>query len=137
MLRRPLAIQVARFAVVGVLSNVVLYAGYLALTWLGMPVTPAVTLLYALGALQTFILNKRWTFSCRASRRSTVVRYYVSYACGYALNLVTLEIGMNRLGFPHQHVQAVAIVAVAIFLFLLQRSWVFRGAEATLVHPTQ
>ena len=45
--------QFVRYALVGLAANFVLYLAYLALTWLGMGHKTAMTLLYALGVLQT------------------------------------------------------------------------------------
>ncbi|MBE7369922.1 GtrA family protein [Ramlibacter sp. HM2] len=124
--------QFARFATVGLVSNAVLYAAYLVLTAAGMGAKLAMTLLYAVGVCQTFVFNKRWTFSFRGPGAPAFSRYAVSYALGYLVQLAILHVFVDRLGFPHQAVQAAAMVQVAVLLFLLHRFWVFPAAAA---HP--
>jgi len=115
----------ARFAAVGIGSNVVLYLLYLILTWLGMGHKSAMSGLYLLGMVQTFLLNKTWTFAYRGNMHAALGRYLVAYALGYLLNLWMLTLFVDSMGLPHQLVQGLAIPAVAVTMFLIQRHWVF------------
>lgn len=119
--------QGLRFVVVGLFSNVVLYLLYLGLTWLGLGHKTAMTLLYMTGTIQTFFLNKHWTFNHVGSLRASSLRYLVAYGAGYVLNLGTLYLFVDNLGLPHTMVQGIAIFVIAALLFLLQKYWVFSG----------
>jgi len=121
--------QLLRYAVVGVGSNVILYLVYLLLTSLGLGHKTAMTLLYTVGILQTFLLNRRWTFDDRSAIHGTFSRYIITYALGYLFNLGLLYILVDEVGLPHQIVQGVLIFVVAVFLFLLQKYWVFSDAQ--------
>ncbi|WP_375165860.1 GtrA family protein [Chelativorans sp.] len=57
-------------------------------------------------------------------------RYVACYASGYVLNLILLYVVADQLGYPHQVVQAFAIVIVAIFLFFTLNAFVFRKTPA-------
>lgn len=118
--------QFVKYALVGLASNGLLYLAYLLLTGLGLGHKTAMTLLYALGVLQTFVFNRGWTFGHRGRASHAFVRYVAAYACGYALNLGALLLLVDRLGFAHEAVQGLMILALAVMLFLLQRFWVFR-----------
>jgi len=122
--------QLVRYAVVGIASNVSGYLAYLLITWLGVGPKLAMTCLYALGATVSFIGNRRWTFSHTGSISRSAVRFAIAHALGYLLNLSILLIFVDHFGFPHQLVQAVAIVVVALFLFVLFRAFVFPGERA-------
>ena len=124
--------QAFRYTVVGLVSNAILYLGYLGLTWAGMGHKLAMSLLYAVGVLQTFVFNKRWSFKHDGATRTALVRYVTAYACGYLLNLVVLMTLVDGLGLPHQWVQGAMICFLAGMLFLLQRHWIFRTLDA---HP--
>jgi len=129
MIDRITVTQFFRFSIVGLLSNVVLYGVYLGLTGIGLDVKLAMTLLYIAGVFQTFIFNKRWSFLCHGPYYSTLARYFMSYALGYLINLLGLIVLVEHLGYPHQLIQGVMIFVLAIFLFLLQKFWVFRLEE--------
>ena len=110
---------------VGLVSNAALYGLYLLLSAAGLGPKTAMTLVYVLGLVQTFLLNRRWSFAHRGGAGSALARYLSAYAFGYLLNFAILWFGVDRIGWPHQWVQAAAIVIVAGCVFLLCKYWVF------------
>ena len=126
--------RLLRYAVVGLVTNLLGFIGYLIITWLGAEPKIAMTFLYLVGASASFFANRRWTFSHRGSVATGGVRFAVAHVLGYLLNLSILSLFVDRLGYPHQYVQAVAILVVAGFLFVLFRWFVFpqarKGPEA-------
>jgi putative flippase GtrA len=123
----PSLIQFLRFAVVGLASNALGFCWYLLLTWLGFGPKVAMTLLFVIGTLQTFVFNKRWSFQYSGTDNSVLLRYLASYGLGYLVNLVMLVWLVDYARFPHALVQAALIFLVAILMFLLQKFWVFRN----------
>jgi putative flippase GtrA len=119
-------VALVRFGAVGLLSNVLLYVGYLAITALGMGHKSAVSVLYCVGVLQSFALNKRWTFRHEGAVRNTLARYWMVYLAAYPLNLLLLAVLVDVAGFPHQMVQAVLVALIAALTFVVQKFWVFR-----------
>jgi len=117
--------QFLRYATVGLISNVALYLAYLGLTALGLNYKIAMTLVYVVGVLSTFIVNRVWSFNHKGMVHAALVRYVIAYVLGYLLNLALLWFAVDRLHLPHQGVQAAAIVVVATCLFLMHRYWVF------------
>lgn len=118
-------LQGIRFVIVGLASNAVLYALYLLATSLTVGHKTAMTIIFAVGTLQTFVFNKRWTFNFRGALHSSFFKYALSYAFAYLLNLISMLLFVDHLDLPHQIVQGVMILTLAIILFLLQRYWVF------------
>jgi len=53
------------------------------------------------------------------------VRYVIAHCIGYLLNLSILIVFVDKLGYAHQWVQAIAIFVVAAFLFLAFKVFVF------------
>ena len=111
---------------VGLASNLVLFLLYLSLTGLGIGHKSAMTLLFVVGTLQTFVFNKRWTFTHQGYLQASFLKYLAVYGFAYLLNLTSLLVFADHLGLPHQIVQGVMIISLAILLFLLQKYWVFR-----------
>ncbi len=126
-------------AVVGAASNFVLYAAYLGLTAVGVGPKSAMTVLYAYGILQTYLLNKAWTFQQNGVKLRGFRRYHYEYLASYVLNIGVLYLFVDRLGMPHRIVQGIAIIGIAVLLFVAQRSWVFpdaRHRQPTVVEST-
>lgn len=118
-------LQLSRYAIVGLASNLIGYLLYLLATAAGVGPKLAMTLLYGIGVLQTFVFNKRWTFGHQGGHRLAFIRYCTVYGVGYLVNFSALLFFVDRIGYPHQIVQGVMILLIAGMLFLAQRYWVF------------
>jgi len=117
--------QFSSYVLIGVLINVLGYATYLALTYLWGAPKLTMTALYLLGASIGFLANRRITFQHDGGIGNAGVRYLLAQLAGYLLNLVLLLLFVDWFDFPHQIAQAIAIVVVAIFLFIVLRIFVF------------
>jgi putative flippase GtrA len=120
--------QVGRYVAVGLASNLAGYLAYLLLTWISVGPKLAMSIVYAVGASVGYFGNRRWTFGHQGRITATALRYGVAHGCGYILNVVILYVYVDRMHYPHQLVQAVAIVVVAGVLFALFRNFVFVDA---------
>lgn len=117
--------QLVRYGVVGVANNLVGYLIYLGVTWLGVDPKLVVTIMYPIGALIAYSSHARYSFSYRGDNVSGLFRYVIAHVIGYGANVSLLYIFFERMGFPHQLVQAMAIFIVAGLLFVLFRYFVF------------
>lgn len=118
--------QLIRYGVVGMASNLTAYFVYLLITYYGVEPKIAMTLVYVIGATIGFIGNRKWTFAHRGNSTSAVLRYVLAHLLGYLLNFLILFTFVDCLGYAHQWVQAVAIIIVAVFLFIVFKYFVFR-----------
>ena len=118
--------QLVRYGLVGIASNLSIYLVYLLITFLGLEAKAAMTLVYFIGATIGFIGNRKWTFDHQGDAHGAAIRYVIAHALGYLINFLLLLGLVDHLGYPHQLVQAFAIVVVAAFLFVTFKLWVFR-----------
>lgn len=118
--------QFIRYVVVGLASNGVVYLVYLALTRLGMGPKLAMSLLYAVGVLQTFVLNRKWSFQYDGAARPALIRYAFLYVAGYVMQLLALILLVDQATLPHQWVMGGLVLTMAVLLFIGQKFWVFR-----------
>ena len=121
--------QFTRYVIIGLVSNAILYLGYLALTAFGMGHKLAMTVLYVLGVCQTFFFNRSWSFQDSGRIQGTFVKYATVYGTGYTINWSLLWLFVDKLGLPHQVIQGILIFVVAGFIFFSLRYWVFRHAR--------
>jgi putative flippase GtrA len=107
-----------RYALVGFLVNASGYAIYLLATWLGAGPKATMSVLYPLGAAAGYIGHRRWAFGYRGTVLPSLSKYAGIHVAGYGLNFAMLAVLSDRLGYPHWFVQGLAIVVVALFLFV-------------------
>ena len=117
--------QVSRWLTVGLITNGILYAAYLALTRNLLAPSAAMTVVYVAGVLLGFVGHRTWSFRHDGRVDSALLRYVAAYAAGYLINLGGLQLGVDVLGWPHEIVQGVMILVVAAIMFLMQKYLVF------------
>lgn len=83
------------------------------------------TTLYIIGAVIGYFSHRRLSFNYRGGVYSSASRYGVVHLCGLGLNFILLYVFVDRIGYPHQVVQATSIFVVAGFLFVCFRFLVF------------
>jgi putative flippase GtrA len=120
--------QFLKFALVGLVSNVGGYLIYMMATYAGIPPKTAMTFLYAMGTIIGYCGNRKLTFIFEGSLLASGYRYLSTYLVGYFINLLILFVFVDRLGYPHAIIQAIAIFIVASFLFFTLKLFVFRDA---------
>ncbi|MGC2165703.1 MAG: GtrA family protein, partial [Gallionella sp.] len=81
--------------------------------------------LYLVGALIGFVGHRNWTFTHDGAVIGSGTRYFIAHLFGYSINYLLLFTLSDKLGYPHQWVQASAIIIVAVFLFVTFRYFVF------------
>jgi putative flippase GtrA len=119
-------VQLTRYALIGIVTNLAGYLLYLFLVHLGTTPKLTMTCLYGIGAVIGFIGNRNLTFAHTGSMFGSGVRYFLAHCVGYGINLFILIIFVDVLGYPHQWVQAMAIFVVAGFLFIAFKFFVFK-----------
>ncbi len=126
IISRDIIKQVSLYGVVGVANNLLGYLLYIALTHLGMEYKTAMSLLYIVGVAISFSANRKIVFKHTGNIHKAVLKFCLAHILGYTLNFCLLSFFANKMGYPHELVQAAAIFIVAGFLFIFMRFFVFR-----------
>lgn len=115
-----------RYAIVGLSTNALGYLLYLLVTFMGLGPKTTMSMLYVVGAALGYMGNRRWAFRHSGSIWRSSAGYFIFHAGGYFINLGLLYLFVDRLDYPHQIVQAGAIVVVAAYLFVALNLIVFK-----------
>ena len=121
--------QFVRYGLIGIAINLAGYLLYLIVTFLGATPKITMSLLYIAGATAGYWGNRKLTFMHRGSMLASGTRYMLAHGLGYLINLAILMVFVDRFGYAHQWVQAVAIFVVAGYLFLAFKFFVFAAAH--------
>jgi putative flippase GtrA len=122
-------IQLVRYGVIGLANNSIGYLIYLLLTHFGATPKVTMSILYVVGATIGFWGNRKLAFEYKGDVMGSGTRYVITHCLGYLVNLSILFVMVDKLGYPHQWVQAAAIFIVAGFLFLMFKFFVFTEAD--------
>ena len=119
--------QFVKFGIVGVSNTVLSFAVYaLLLKVFGVWYVAASAIGFAVGAVNGFLLNRRWTFKEHIGDALTPVRWGVVQSCGLALNLGLVYMFVDDVGLDKLIGQACATAIVTVLAFFANRAWTFR-----------
>jgi putative flippase GtrA len=124
----PVVVQFVKFGIVGVSNTLLFLAVYtLLLEVFGVWYLAASAIGFVVGAVNGFLLNRRWTFQGHVGDALTPVRWGVVQGSGLALNLGLVYLCVDGLGLDELIGQAIAIAIVVVVTFLANRAWTFRA----------
>jgi putative flippase GtrA len=126
-LQRTVLVQWLRFVVVGATNTLVSWCAYAVVTSLGLHYLLASTVAFGLGVVNSYVLNRRWTFRSRAQRTPELLRFTVVQMVGLGVDLVLLYAIVEGLGIAHLIAQALVFPAASALTFGLSRRWAFRA----------
>ena len=117
--------QLVRYLVVGASNTAITLAAYALLVRAGAPAVVASVAAFAAGAVNGFLLNRRWTF--RSDRRGAraAARYAVVLALGVGLNASGVALAVDVARLSKIAGEVAALPPVTATTFLLSRAWVF------------
>jgi putative flippase GtrA len=126
--------QFAKYGIVGVLNTVIGFGLYVIFVKLGgIHYLLASALGYAIGAINSYMLNRHWTFRAgHISHLSSAPRFALVQGFAIAGNLGLLYLFVHVAGVEKIAAQAVATVIVLSITFVVNRLWSFahRGEHA-------
>ena len=124
---RAIGTELARYGAVGISNTLLSAACYAALVSAGSGAVAAATVAFALGSVNGFLWNRRWTFAgCEAA---SPVRYVAVQATGLAST--DMLIGALDPVLGHAIAYVVTTGAVTLATFAANRRFSFPGT----VHP--
>jgi putative flippase GtrA len=110
------------------------------LFWLHWPDVPANVAGYSLGVLQSYVLNRNWTFRSRVRILPGLFRFLAVFAVAYAGNLA-LVLGLRQAGIEPAIAHAAGMPVYTLIFFALSRWFVFTphmtGPAADLSRPNR
>jgi putative flippase GtrA len=126
-LTAPVLVQFVKFGIVGVSNTLLTFAVYtLLLKVFGVWYLAASAIGFIVGAVNGFLLNRRWTFRGHVGDAFTPVRWTIVQGCGLLANLGLVYLFVEEIGLDKLIAQACATAVVTVLTFLVNRAWTFR-----------
>jgi putative flippase GtrA len=122
----PIARQWLKFATVGVSNTLLSAAVYALLIGAGVGYLAASALAFTLGAINSYLLNRRWTFRSQARRMPEFCRFACVQVAGLGVNLALLAALVADAGLPRLAAQMAVFPIASLVTFTLSRQLAFR-----------
>ena len=124
-----LLLQWLRFAVVGAANTVLSWCVYAVVEHEGVHYLLASAVAFVLGALNSYVLNRGWTFRSHGRRAPEAMRFGVIQCVGLGIDVALLYL-LTHAGVHHLIAQALVFPVASAVTFGLSRQWAFAGARA-------
>lgn len=125
--RRVVTGQFIRFGLVGCTNTLVSWCTYALLVRAGADALLASGVAWTLGACNSYVQNRRWTFRSRGRYAPELARFGVVQGAGLAVNLALLHELISGVGMDRLIAQAVVYPVTIALTFLMSRRWAFAG----------
>jgi putative flippase GtrA len=121
-----LYVQFGKFVVVGASNTAISLVSYVVLLRLGVAYWLAGAAAFVAGAVNGYLLNRRWTFAAQDTWRSRS-RYVAVQLAGLAATTALLWVFVSFAGLGRITAYAVTIPTVTVATFAANRGWTFRA----------
>lgn len=125
--RLGLLTQFSKFTFVGASNTAISFVAYVGLIWFGLAYWLAGAIAFVLGAVNGYMLNRRWTFASPDTTEARL-RYLVVQLAGLGATTLLLWLFVSSGSLARIQAYAAVIPAVTLATFLANRGWVFRIA---------
>jgi putative flippase GtrA len=126
-LNAPMLVQFVKFGIVGVSNTLLTLVVYTVLLKVfGVWYLAASGIGFVVGAVNGFLLNRRWTFREHVGDALTPVRWAVVQTCGLGVNEALLYLFVHDARLDELLAQVFASAVVTVTTFLVNRAWTFR-----------
>jgi len=120
-------VQFVKFGVVGISNTLLTLIVYtLLLKVFGVWYLAASAIGFILGAINGFLLNRRWTFREHVGDALTPVRWGIVQTCGLGINEALLYVLVHHAQLDKLLAQVCATAVVTVTTFFVNRAWTFR-----------
>jgi putative flippase GtrA len=125
-LEDPLVRQFVKYGVVGASNTILTFVVYSVCVTIGVHYILALVLGYSIGSLNSYVLNRHWTFRARDIAHTTAgTRFALVQACAIAVNVVLLYVFVHHAGIGRIPAQAILTVPLLAITFYVNRVWSF------------
>lgn len=123
-------IQFIKFSLIGILNTGLHYVVFICLfRFVGIHYLVASAIGYGVGLINSFMLNRRWTFSITGGRKERdFCRFVVVNIAALAINIGSLKYLVQDIKIIPEISQIIAIGFSMSINFLGNKFWTFRGA---------
>ena len=115
-----------KFSITGVMNTAVDFFVFTVLLWVGVGIYLAQVISYSAGMLNSYIINRKWTFNSKGKFLSAQMIKFI--AANLTLLCVSLVVLKTVTGFGlHELIAKLCATCVTMVLgFLVNRLWVFK-----------
>ncbi len=121
------ALQFVKYNLVGIVNTTIGFSIIFSLMFLGVSAIVSNAIGYAIGAVLSYYLNKKYTFNSNDDSKIQALKFFTILFISYGLNFITLQ---WLLDFMNPYIsQLISAVVYTLSSFLLAKFFVFKDTS--------
>ncbi len=116
------------YGIVGGFNTILCWTIMFGLMWFGVMPEIANFVSYVIGILNSYILNKKFTFKSTNSHKQDFLRFGVAMGIAFLVNLIVLIISHRYFGIDKYISQIIAAIFYTITGYIISKFWAFKQA---------
>jgi putative flippase GtrA len=118
--------QFVKYGVVGASNTALTVATYSIGVWIGVPYLISLLVGYIPGGLNSYLLNRHWTFDAgHLAHSRSGTRFAIVQSCAILANVGLLYLMVHHLHVEKIAAEVIVIVPVVAITFFINRTWTF------------
>ena len=118
--------KLVKFSITGVINTGVDFAVFIILGYIGVPTYLAQAVSYSCGMVNSYIINRSWTFKSKGRFWSKeLIKFVASNMMQMLLSIVVMWVFISKVGMVKIVAKACATVIILLIGFSINRIWVF------------
>jgi len=119
-----------KFLLVGMSNTIISFAVYaMFIFFFEDKYVHALVLSHAVGILNSYILNNKWTFQQKSYSIVSVIKFVFVYILSFFLNLIVLYLLVKSIEINKIVAQAIALSLTTVFSYMGHKHWSFRASK--------
>ena len=118
-----------KFGITGVMNTAVDFIVFMLLSFFGLNAYLSQVIAYSCGMLNSYIINRSWTFKAKGSFFSRqMIRFFAANLLLLLLSVILLCFFTEQMGFIKIVAKLFSTAIIMIVGFIVNRLWVFKAA---------
>lgn len=120
--------QIIKYGLIGIINTIITLLLIIALTYAGVNPFLANVIGFSAGLLNSFYMNKNYTFYKNSSKGS-LINFLIAFVPSYILNILILYLTKDLAEYNIIVPQLLAMLSYNILFFALMKTWVFKNEK--------
>ena len=120
-------LQFLKYNLVGIINTLIGFSIILGLMYIGFSATVSNVIGYTIGAVFSYVLNRKYTFKSSINQQKTMIRFFMVLSIAYVLNFMTLQWLLTNIN-PYI-AQVGAAIVYTVSSFVMAKYFVFKEVE--------
>ena len=118
--------EFVKFGIVGFINTINDYLTYRLCLYISIEYRISTTIGFIVSSIIGYLLQKKFVFKSKASKKESLVKFYVVYGSSLLLKLILVTIFVELLHVPKKYAPLLTMFITIPYNFILGKIWIYK-----------